>query len=154
MVVTGPLWGTRSASWVSLVGVSVGQLHVTPCCSDCSPHPCPPAPGPERWAVSSVEPRPLCLLTQSPRWGHSSEPSTGPECPQGPCSTLRSPPPPVHGGNWGPVGNQVPWLLGGRGGIPTREPPSSPHTWVPRWLLCLLPGALGFPSLTQPCLDS
>ena len=42
---------------------------------------------PRSRSLSSVEPRPLCLLTPSSCWGHSSEPSTGPECPQGPCST-------------------------------------------------------------------
>lgn len=63
----------------------------------------------ERRAVSSVKPSPLRLLTQSPRWGHSSEPSTGPECPQGPRSTLRHPPRPS---SWG---KRAQWETGSHG---------------------------------------
>ena len=63
----------------------------------------------ERRAVSSVKPSPLRLLTQSPRWGHSSEPSTGPERPQGPRSTLRHPPRPS---SWG---KRAQWETGSHG---------------------------------------
>lgn len=96
--------------------------------------------------MSSVEPRPLCLLTQSPRWGHSSEPSTGPECPQGSRSTLRAPPPrPSSWEKLGPSGKPGPMVTWWQRWDSNSGASVFPPRLGPQVAVVTSPGSLGLP---------